>query len=279
MSRAPVVVKRSYNRVLFVLGAGIMSVSSVLFILSMVWLIAFTHCQGDVTCAINKFSGIANSITLIILTAPIFFWWYALARYDAQRQAVARGVASRYAPAAVQPTADVMSLAVPLTVRVAPGRSMLWLVNSIFLGFFGVGIFVALLFVQPRPSLAIILLVPAIIYTLLAAIVLTIFIVLRQRITITDDAITIYEGGRIHRVRWAEARIFICPKASGQTPGTAAPHTFELASLRGRVQWSNLPEKTAWRADLPNEDYNHIIDALNAYVVARTELTLYDFRG
>jgi hypothetical protein len=272
MGRVPIVVKRSYPRSLFILGAWLMSTITMLVLLSTIWLIAFTKCYGDAYCGINKSEDVFMSLTFVFFTLFIFLLWHSLSRCDTQRQEVARGVTTKYPSVEVQPQLGANKLTLPLTLRLALSWKIASFILGGVLGFFHlVGILVVISSPPLSPTDVVFLTIADIV---LVTILFTVVATLRQKIEITNEALTIYEGGRAHRVKWEEARLFIIPRGQSQSS-----QTFELASPHGRVQWTFLPPQTFWRSDLPINDYNHAIDALNAYIVARTGLTLYDLRG
>ncbi|MBA3825760.1 MAG: hypothetical protein H0X24_17910 [Ktedonobacterales bacterium] len=230
-------------------------------------------------------SSLPQIIGYLFLSLTIFVGWRIEARYDATRQAIARGEAIKYPLASLQPQAVQEAMSLPFTFRIKmPWRSF-WASLGIVLLVISCLLSITSYFIDSKTDLPTLLLVTIFIIGFMDVFFILLFlgmaISLQQKVVITADDITLYQGSRKHRVRWDEARIFILPKSAQKLPKSL--RKFELASRDGIVTWSYFPTKQSWffclLPTIPPNDYNHIIDALNAYVIARTGLTLYDLRG
>lgn len=97
-----------------------------------------------------------------------------------------------------------------------------------------------------------------------------------QKITVTEQGITIRYRGKTRSLAWNEARFF---SLHGSARFGRTPLLYELASMKRSVVWVQLRARSFWlRPLIPFEAYQQQMNALSALVAARTGLPLYDLR-
>jgi len=103
----------------------------------------------------------------------------------------------------------------------------------------------------------------------------------RQQIKVTEGGLAVRNGGiQTSRVLWHDACLFAMYGTFGAQKNRAAI-TYELSSARDIVRWTWVLRKTYWVGlgpTIPHDEYNRQMQALLAFVTARTGLPLYDLR-
>ncbi len=278
MSRVPVVVKRSYSRTAFILITISFAIFWLSDILSVSQYAAASRC--DASCESHMHDSWQGILVLgfCLLIAP--FWWRSDIRFDAKRQSIASGDSARFSQATPQPEPIEQHFNLPLTLQSATTlRSLFTLVGIYWLSVLVIGFTSATFFYNIRSLdawlLAFGIAVPS--FIIFFAFLL---VVGRKRIDITQDGITIRAYTRKQTVRWEEAKLFSYPRLM---IAETKHRWLELASHEAIVRWSYVNGTQKWfitfSPTMSIDEYNRVIDALNAYVVARTGLTLYDLRS
>ncbi len=110
-----------------------------------------------------------------------------------------------------------------------------------------------------------------------------------QRIELTEQGMTIRQGGRAHSVAWDEARLFAIVGVYGLKK-SLSPSVYQLASAKDMLKWTYQRRRTPQRSGLlyrpilaikpttSYEEYERQMQALPTLVVAKTGLPLYDLR-
>ncbi len=110
-----------------------------------------------------------------------------------------------------------------------------------------------------------------------------------QRIELTEQGMTIRQGGRAHSVAWEEARLFAIEGIGGLNRSWL-PRVYRLASAKDMLKWTYQRRRSSQRSGLlyrpilaikpttSYEEYERQMEALPALVVAKTGLALYDLR-
>ena len=103
----------------------------------------------------------------------------------------------------------------------------------------------------------------------------------RQNVEVTEQGLRSRYGGKKSFVRWEDARLFAKYNAwSMQKSGSSL--SYELSSARDIARWSWVLRPNPFHIQMvptvPFEEYTRQMQALDALIVARTGLPLYDLR-
>lgn len=101
----------------------------------------------------------------------------------------------------------------------------------------------------------------------------------RQSVEVTEQGIHTRSGGKRSFVRWEKARLFARYNAWGaQKSGSSL--SYELSSATDIARWVWVLRPKSFRMQIiptvPFEEYTRQMQALDALIVARTGLPLYD---
>ena len=103
----------------------------------------------------------------------------------------------------------------------------------------------------------------------------------RQNVEATEQGLRVRYGGKRSAMRWEEIRLFALYSTFG-TQKTGASLTYELSSVTDIARWTRLLHPNFLHVQMvPTvsfEEYTWQMQALNALIVARTGLSLYDLR-
>jgi uncharacterized membrane protein len=200
-----------------------------------------------------------------------------------------------------QPALDEAALSLPLTIQSrtsSPENFFLAMIGVVVITIIIVG-FIGFLagstsIFSPSNALAFVLGGLAILVLVLVMLVFMIFLVLvlsrtDQRIKLTEQGMTIRQGGRAHTVAWEEARLFAIEGVYGLKK-SLSPSMYQLASAKDMLKWTYQRRRSPQRSGLlyrpilaikpttSYEEYERQMEALPALVVAKTGLQLYDLR-
>lgn len=196
-------------------------------------------------------------------------------RFEQRRQAAA----SAGYLAAEQPAPDEAVLPLPFTIKIKPnllgiilffGCMMLMVNGCIFA------------LVPNSRSIFISLIVTG---SALPILIILSFIVLRQRIEITEQGMTIESTIIVQRIRWQDARLFAILSANLLSKKNHLTGGYELSGPDKIVRWIRLspgihfsPFRFMLKPALPFDEYDWQMDALLSVIAAKTGLPLYDLR-
>lgn len=191
------------------------------------------------------------------------------------------------------PNPDAMSVPTNLTTRLRWG--VMLILVAVLVPIYGVAIFVGVVvasYSRPTASVAhahavhhavsllvfvIVLTVPIVI--LMAVMALILWLTVRQRITVTQDALSVYRAWRTRRIRWDEARLFAIDFG---TKKRRLPTMYELSGPREMVRWLRYwhgwHTSMARPANMTWDEYEQTMDRLLSVIAGRTGLPLYDLR-
>jgi hypothetical protein len=103
----------------------------------------------------------------------------------------------------------------------------------------------------------------------------------RQKVGVTEQGLKIRYGGKRSVMRWEELRLFALYSTFG-TQKSGASLTYELSSATDITRWAWIlrpkPLRMGMVPVVSFEEYTRQMQALNALIVARTGLPLYDLR-
>ena len=199
-----------------------------------------------------------------------------------------------------QPAVDEATLSLPLTIqsRISSPESILPIIAAVVITMIIVGVIGFLAgstsIFSPSNVLAFVLGGLAILVLILVMLVSMIFLALvlsrtDQRIELTEQGMTIRQGGRAHSVTWEEARLFAIEGIPGRNKPWL-PTMYQLASANDILKWTYQRRRTPQRSGLlyrpilgikpmtSYEEYERQMEALPAIVVTKTGLQLYDLR-
>ncbi|GLV55358.1 hypothetical protein KDH_22050 [Dictyobacter sp. S3.2.2.5] len=105
----------------------------------------------------------------------------------------------------------------------------------------------------------------------------------RRTIEVSQSGITTYGGGESGYVPWQDARLFAVYRSFNARDDQFSL-TYELSSATDIVRWTAVVRHPVlsllhMTPDISQQEYQQQIQALNALVVARTSLSLYDLRN
>ncbi len=230
------------------------------------------------------------SLTVPLLVLLFFFSYIQQRRYwnrfEQRRNRAAQVDQSLLAEE--QPALDEAALSLPLTIQSrisSPENFFLAMIGVVVITIIIVG-FIGFLagstsIFSPSNVLAFVLGGLAILVLVLVMLVSMVFLALilsrtDQRIELTEQGMTIRQGGRAHSVAWEEARLFAIEG--------------RLASAKDMLKWTYQRRRSSQRSGLlyrpilaikpttSYEEYERQMEALPALVVAKTGLALYDLR-
>jgi len=220
-------------------------------------------------------------------------------RFEQRRNRAARGDLSLLAEE--QPELDEAALPLPLTIQsrtsslenfLQPiiGAVVITMIIVGVIGFFAgsTSIF------SPSNVLTFVLGGLAILVLILVMLFAMVFLVLvlsrtDQRIELTEQGMTLRQGGKAHSVAWDEARLFAIEGVYGVNHALS-PSVYQLASAKDMLKWTYQRRRSPERNGLlyrpiltikptsSYEEYERQMQALPALVAAKTGLALYDLR-
>jgi hypothetical protein len=192
----------------------------------------------------------------------------------------------RWLLAREQPLPDPHMLPIPTTIKLDQSRRAI-----VFLGFafafilfipFVIGIVVGLGQSHHSPSNHTLLLTALIILggavVALLAVLLLIFFLMRGQLIFTivvdEQGLSSTYRGITSSINWSDARLFavLNPEKS------SVMRFYELSNEHTVVRWVNMPTRTLFqrRENMAHAEYRREVQALLAFIVARTGLPLYD---
>ncbi len=200
-----------------------------------------------------------------------------------------------------QPALDEAALSLPLTIQSrtsSPENFFLAMIGMVVITIIIVG-FIGFLagstsIFSPTNVLSFVLGGLAILVLILVMTVAMVFLALvlsrtDQRIELTEQGMTIRQGGRAHSVAWDEARLFAIEGIGGLNRPWL-PRVYQLASAKDMLKWTyqrrRSPERNgllyrpilAIKPTTSYEEYERQMAALLSLVAAKTGLALYDLR-
>jgi uncharacterized membrane protein len=220
-------------------------------------------------------------------------------RFEQRRIRAAQGDQSLLAEE--QPALDEAALSLPLTIQSrtsSPENFFLSLIGVVVSTMIIVGVIGFLAgstsIFSPSNVLAFVLGGLAILVLVLVMLVSMVFLALilsrtDQRIELTEQGMTIRQGGRAHTIAWEEARLFAIEGVYGLKK-SLSPSMYQLASAKDMLKWTYQRRRSPQRSGLlyrpilaikpttSYEEYERQMEALPALVVAKTGLALYDLR-
>ncbi len=243
------------------------------------------------------------SLTVPLLVLLFFFSYIQQRRYwnrfEQRRNRAAQVDQSLLAEE--QPALDEAALSLPLTIQSrisSPENFFLAMIGVVVITIIIVG-FIGFLagstsIFSPSNVLAFVLGGLAILVLVLVMLVSMVFLALilsrtDQRIELTEQGMTIRQGGRAHSVAWEEARLFAIEGIGGLNRSWL-PRVYRLASAKDMLKWTYQRRRSSQRSGLlyrpilaikpttSYEEYERQMEALPALVVAKTGLALYDLR-
>jgi len=200
-----------------------------------------------------------------------------------------------------QPALDEAALPLPLTIQSrtsSPENFFRPLIGVVVITMITVGVIGFLAsstsIFSPSNVLAFVLGGLAILGLILVMIVVMVFLALvlsrtDQRIELTEQRMTVRQGGRAHSVAWDEARLFAIEGTYGVNHALS-PSIYQLASANDILKWTYQKRLTLERSGLlyrpilavksttSYSEYERQIQALPALVAEKTGLALYDLR-
>ncbi len=220
-------------------------------------------------------------------------------RFEQRRFRAAQGDLSLLAEE--QPALDEAALSLPLTIQSrtsSPENFFLAMIGMVVITIIIVG-FIGFLagstsIFSPTNVLSFVLGGLAILVLILVMTVAMVFLALvlsrtDQRIELTEQGMTIRQGGRAHSVAWDEARLFAIEGIGGLNRPWL-PRVYQLASAKDMLKWTyqrrRSPERNgllyrpilAIKPTTSYEEYERQMAALLSLVAAKTGLALYDLR-
>ncbi|GCE24114.1 hypothetical protein [Dictyobacter kobayashii] len=213
--------------------------------------------------------------------------WQYWKRIEQRRIATVRGDLSLLA--VEQPAASAAGLPLPFTLTIRYGKvTCLKLVGMSMIFFAAYLGLVAWTLKDAMVSLVSGISVPvvvcAVVFFLCLIGLLLIFLLRRQRqiVDVTEQAISMSTGSKQSLVRWEEARLFAVYHTWGAQRNQSSL-TYELSSMTDIVRWTEVVRRPGFfqmgmTPTIPLGEHVQQIQALNALVVARTGLPLYDLR-
>lgn len=245
----------------------------------------------------HRFTGMASFYALLILCyIPLFVSIILQYRYwkriERRRFAAVNG--NRFLLAVEQPMAKLSALQLPCTITLRLSRQTLLFLIGVVLVFSlilsgDLAWFNNDFLFFPFDRLQDFLVIFAVMVALLVIVLGIIFLTsLRwQKVTVTEEGLSTRYGGKKSVVRWEEARLFAMYNTWGAQK-SGASITYELSSAREIARWTWMlqPDRLSMgigmgmgmRPTVPLNEYNQQMQALHAFIVARTGLPLCDLR-
>jgi hypothetical protein len=126
-----------------------------------------------------------------------------------------------------------------------------------------------------------------ILFTLVASVMIILLLALflsplgTQKIIVTEQNLSIRTGGQKSTIQWDDIRLFALYNAFGaQKSGSVL--IYELSSTRDIVRWNWIQHRGRFNMRMvpiiPLDEYNRQMQALNAFIIARTGIPLSDLR-
>jgi hypothetical protein len=211
--------------------------------------------------------------TLILVKAPR---WQ---RFEQRRQAAASADQAASYLATAQPAPDEAALPLPFTIKIRPNLlGIILFVGCLLLVVNG---WVFTLIPDASHYIFISLIVTGSFLLILA---ILFFIVMRQRIEVTEQGITI-DSIIVQRIRWQDARLFAILSANLVSKRNHLTGGYELSGPGTIVRWTRLSPglhfsvfRFMLKPALPFDEYDRQMDALLSVIAAKTGLPLYDLR-
>ncbi|WP_126631523.1 hypothetical protein [Dictyobacter alpinus] len=213
--------------------------------------------------------------------------WQYWKHIERLRIATVRGDLSLLA--AEQPASSAAGLSLPCTLTFRYGKGTLLkfmgMVVILFVPYLGLVAWTSKDFmVSLLSDTSILVVVCVVVFFLFLIVSLLIFVLRRQRqiVDVTEQAISMFSGNKQSLVRWEEARLFAVYHTWGAQRNQSSL-TYELSSMTDIVRWTEVVRRPGFfqmlmTSTIPLEEHVQQIQALNALVVARTGLPLYDLR-
>lgn len=225
------------------------------------------------------------SITSFVTTITQRRYWQ---RIERSRLAAAGGDPSLLADE--QPIANPAALQLPCKIMVRMGNGAILLLTGMVLVFALVFSAVyswlndGFLFISPdrfHNFLELFAIVGSSMVIVLLALFLSPVGLGRQNVEVTEQGLKMRYGGKKSSMRWEEVRLFAMYKTYG-TQKIVSSITCELSSATDIARWTWILRPNRLHLNLvptvPFEEYTRQMQALNALIVARTGLPLYDLR-
>lgn len=229
---------------------------------------------------------IPSVLSFILAFVSTISQWRYWQRIERRRLAAAARDPSLLA--VEQPIANPAALELPCTITLRRSKESIAVLIAIALlsALLLAGVFSWLdngfLFISPNRFHNFLVLF-AITAAVMAIILLAIFLspIGRQKIEVTEQGLSARYGGQKGAVRWEEARLFAMYNTWGaQKNGSSI--TYELSSATDIARWTWVLRANLLHLNMvpavPSNDYNRQMQALNALIVARTGLPLFDLR-
>ena len=201
---------------------------------------------------------------------------------DQRRQQAARSEQSMVA--SFQPTPDATAIPLPTTIVQRTVKD--WTIYLIIAAIVVLALFIFLLYELILQSTLSDILLVLFMFLFITGLFLNYLIapVVRgyQRLTVDDDGIHVRVGfGRVHSMRWEDARLFAA--SSGYKSSSYIkqfPTFYELANANEVVRWRWVRTRSfvAIEPTLPIDEYDRQMNAVLSVVAAKTHLVLYDVR-
>jgi len=228
------------------------------------------------------------SFLLYILFAVVGTGWIVIAqerfwhKQDQRRQQAARGEQSLIA--SFQPAPDATTISLPTTIIQRTAKNWtIYLTIAVFLLLALFAFLIYLLLLQSTSSDKLLVLFMFVLITsLFANYVVAPVVRGYQRLTVDESGISVRVGfGRVHRIRWEDARLFAASTGYRSSSYIKQfPTFYELSNANEVVRWHwiRTPRFVAIEPTLPIGEYDRQMKAVLSLVVAKTKLTLYDVR-
>lgn len=247
----------------------------------------------DLISSASSHRGMASFYALLILCyIPLFVSIILQYRYwkRIERRRFAAVGGNRSLLAVEQPRANPMALQLPYTIALRFSRLalllligmllVLTLVISADLTLFDDNF---LFFSSDRFHNFLVIFAVTIALLMIILVILFLTTMRRQKVTVTEQGVSVRYGGQKGMVRWEEARLFAMYNTWGaQKSGASITH--ELSSATDIVRWAWVLQPDCLRMSMrmvptvPLDEYNRQMQALHTFIVARTGLPLCDLQ-
>ncbi len=223
-----------------------------------------------------------NTVAFVSIALRRLYW----KRIERRRFAAAAGAY----PLSIhqQPGANPVAFPLPCTITLRPNNKfiLLSLGVAVAYAFLFAGTFAwfnnNFQFISPDRLHNFLVVFAVTVTTMIIIILSAVFFSSRQKVTVTEQGIYTNYGGSKGVVQWEEAQLFAMYNTFGAEKSGAAI-TYELSSTTEIVRWAWVLRPDLVRVNMvptiPFDEYHQQIHALNALVVARTGLPLYDLRA
>ncbi len=202
-----------------------------------------------------------------------------------QRQAAERGDVSRVSLAEPQPSQENVSasLSLPFTIELRPRWTRLVVLLALLAASFELAVSSVLLLSGRSvhdalllPAAGLLVIVPWVLWTLVVD--------THQSIVVSEAALTVTGSWRSGTILWRDATAFMIAAVGKRG---ASPVRYELSSPQSVVRWTrfrrpmpflSLSIASMTKPTAPFDTYDQQMEALDAYIVMKTGLPLYDLR-